>query len=57
MIQVFDTLGREVLVPVNDTFEAGYHAETADMTNLRSGTYIARFQNGEHQEVIRILKN
>lgn len=56
MIQIFDTLGREVLVPLNADFEKGYFTETLDLRELPKGMYMARFQNNHHQEVIRILK-
>lgn len=39
---MFDLLGREVAVLVNERKEAGRHAVTFDATGLASGTYFYR---------------
>lgn len=56
MIQIFDTMGRELKVPVNGVFEAGLHVKPVDLTILPTGVYMARFQNRQNQSVIRIVK-
>ena len=49
-ISVYDALGREVTVLVNETFTPGAHSVSFDAVNLPSGTYMYRLEaNGEIQ--------
>jgi hypothetical protein len=43
---VYDLLGREVSVLVNETLKAGLHTRTFDATGLPSGVYVYRLQTG-----------
>jgi hypothetical protein len=43
-LSVFDLLGREVSVLVNEKKEAGYHSVNFDASNLFSGVYFYRLQ-------------
>jgi hypothetical protein len=45
-LAVYDALGREVAVLVNEAREAGQHAVTFEAGALPSGTYLARLQTG-----------
>jgi hypothetical protein len=46
-LKVYDVLGREVSVLVNDKREAGYHEVKFDGSGLASGVYFYRIQAGE----------
>ncbi|WP_143304805.1 DUF1501 domain-containing protein [Chitinophaga vietnamensis] len=56
MIQIFDTMGRLVSVPVNKVHAPGTYTIAFDATYLPSGIYYARFQNGPVQQVRPMLK-
>jgi hypothetical protein len=45
-LTVFDNLGREVSVLVNERRDAGVHEANFDGSNLASGVYICRMQVG-----------
>nr|MBP6673432.1 T9SS type A sorting domain-containing protein [Bacteroidota bacterium] len=46
-LKIYDPLGREVSILVNEHLEAGaYHKRTFDASRLASGIYIARLTNG-----------
>lgn len=49
-ITVYDMLGREVAVLVNDYLEAGNHAVLFNASNLSSGIYIYRIESGSFNE-------
>ena len=51
---VFDNLGREVAVLVDQTVEPGHHTATFDARGLPSGTYLYRLETGT-QVIARIL--
>lgn len=52
---VFDLLGREVAVLVNEKREAGYYFVNFDGASLASGTYFCRLQSGGHVETKTLL--
>ncbi len=56
MIQIFDTMGRLVSVPVNKVHAAGTYTFNFDASYLPTGIYYARFQNGAVQQVRPMLK-
>jgi uncharacterized protein (DUF1501 family) len=56
MIQIFDTMGRLLQVPVNGVHTAGEYTITFDGEQLPAGVYYARFQNGATQQVRTMLK-
>ncbi|MCW3463177.1 DUF1501 domain-containing protein [Chitinophaga nivalis] len=56
MIQIFDTMGRLVTVPVNKVHTPGTYTITFDAGYLPNGIYYARFQNGAVQQVRPMLK-
>lgn len=53
-LSVFDLLGREILVLVNEKRSAGVYSVTFDASNLSSGTYIYRIESNS-QTVSRKL--
>ncbi|MDZ7936731.1 MAG: DUF1501 domain-containing protein [Emticicia sp.] len=56
MIQIFDNVGRVIAVPVDDEFDAGSHQVVVDTRDFNSGMYFARLQNGQIQQVRRMVK-
>jgi hypothetical protein len=56
MIQIFDTMGRLVGVPVNNIMAGGEYTAVFDSKKLAAGIYYARLQNGVFQEVRSMLK-
>lgn len=56
MIQIFDTTGRLISVPVNSVHTPGTYKITFDGRQLPAGIYYARFQNGPIQQVWPMLK-
>jgi N-acetylneuraminic acid mutarotase len=53
-LSVYDILGREVSVLVNDRREAGVHEVTFDGSNLSSGVYLYRLQAGTFVEAKKL---
>jgi hypothetical protein len=54
-LSVFDILGREVSVLVNERREAGVHEVKFDASGLSSGVYFYRIQTGTFVETKRLL--
>ena len=54
-LTVYDILGRQMSVLVNETREAGVHQVKFDGSNLASGIYFYRFQAGEFVSTKRLL--
>ncbi len=57
LVQVFDTAGRLIAVPVNQQYDtAGEYTVTFNASPLAGGIYYARLQNGSVQQVRTMLK-
>ena len=54
-LSVFDLLGREVSVLVNERSEAGVHEVKFDRSNLASGVYFYRLQAGNFVQTRKLL--
>jgi hypothetical protein len=54
-LSVFDMLGREVVVLVNERRDAGVHEVKFDGSNLASGVYLYRLQAGDFTQTKRLL--
>jgi photosystem II stability/assembly factor-like uncharacterized protein len=54
-LSVFDLLGREVSVLVNEKIEAGYHSVEFNASNLSSGVYFYRLQAGDIVQTRKLL--
>jgi len=52
---VYDILGREVFVLVNERRNAGVHEVKFDGSNLASGVYFYRIQAGDFTQTKRLL--
>ncbi|MEP7220453.1 MAG: serine hydrolase [Bacteroidota bacterium] len=50
-LEIFNALGRNVAMPVNDDLEAGAHSVTADLSGLPGGTYFSVLRAGGKREV------
>ena len=57
LIQIFDTAGKLVAVPVDQNYDtAGTYSTSFNAGPLADGVYYARFQNGSIQQVRTMLK-
>jgi uncharacterized protein (DUF1501 family) len=56
LLQIFDTMGRLVKVPVDAELTAGTYSYTFDSGPLPAGVYYARLQNGPVQQVKAMIK-
>jgi hypothetical protein len=54
-LSVFDMLGREVSVLVNERRDAGVHEVKFDGSSLASGVYFYRLQAGDFTQTKRLL--
>ena len=54
-ISVYDMLGREVAVLVNDYFEPGIHTTLFDGRGLSSGVYFYRIESGSFAQAKRMI--
>jgi hypothetical protein len=54
-LSVYDLLGREVSVLVNERRDAGVHEVTCDGANLASGAYFYRLQAGDITQTRRLM--
>ncbi len=50
-LKVFDVLGKEVAIVLDEVKEAGVHEVTFDASHLASGTYLYRLTTGDHSSV------
>lgn len=55
VIKIFDILGREIAVLVNDYKEAGYYEVSWDATNVPSGIYFYKMQAGSFTSVKKMV--
>jgi hypothetical protein len=55
VLSVYDILGREVSVLVNDRRDAGVHEVKFDGSNLASGVYFYRIQAGSFVQTRKLL--
>ena len=53
-LAVYDLLGREVVVLVDGTREAGQHTTVFDAAGLPSGTYLVRLEAGDAVQTQRL---
>ena len=53
-LSVYDMLGRQVLVLVNEKKDAGIHEVHFNATNLASGVYFYRIQAGSYVETRKL---
>jgi uncharacterized protein (DUF1501 family) len=56
LLQIFDVLGKLVMVPVDQDYVQGVWSITVDTSRLAAGIYYARLQNGSVQQVRTLLK-
>lgn len=56
LVQVFDTTGRLIMVPVDQDYQAGTYTVSLNTAQLATGIYYARFQNQSVQQVRTMLK-
>jgi hypothetical protein len=54
-IKVYDILGNEVAVLVNETKEAGYHSVKFNASKLPTGVYIYTLQSGSFSDVKKMI--
>lgn len=54
-ISVYDMLGREVAVLVNDYLESGVHSISFDGKNLSSGVYVYRIESGSYVKAKQMI--
>lgn len=52
---VYDAIGREAAVLVNEVKEAGYYTATFDASKFASGIYFAKLQSGEKVQMKKML--
>ena len=55
MLSVYDLLGREVSILVNERRDAGVHEVKFDGSSLASGVYFYRLQAGDFTQTKRLL--
>jgi len=55
LLKVYDILGREVAVLVNDVKTPGYYSVDFDGTNLSSGVYFYRIEAGSFKDVKKFI--
>jgi hypothetical protein len=54
-LTVYDILGREVKMLVNDNLQAGYHKVVFNASSLASGIYFYRIQAGSFMDVKKLM--
>jgi len=56
LVQLFDSAGRLVMVPVDREYTQGTYTVTVNTATLAAGVYYARLQNQSIQQVRTLLK-
>ncbi|MEI8059419.1 MAG: T9SS type A sorting domain-containing protein [Ferruginibacter sp.] len=56
LLQIFDTMGRLIKIPVDAELLAGTYSYTFESGPLPAGVYYARLQNGSIQQVKAMVK-
>jgi len=54
-ITVYDILGREIMIPVNEFKKAGYYSMQLDALSLASGVYFYRIEAGDFRDVKKMI--
>jgi hypothetical protein len=54
-VAIFDALGREVSVPVNDYLEAGSYDISVNMSGLTSGVYFYKMTSGSFSDIKKMM--
>jgi hypothetical protein len=54
-LAIYDLLGREVAVLVNERMEAGRYQTTFNAAGMASGMYLCRMQAGDFVQVHRMV--
>lgn len=54
-LKVYDLLGREVAVLVNETLSSGSYSFSFDASNLKSGIYLYKIQAGNYSDVKKMI--
>jgi hypothetical protein len=54
-LKIFDVLGREVMMLINEKREAGIHSLKFDASNLPSGLYFYKLQAGDFMDVKKMM--
>jgi hypothetical protein len=55
ILEIFDTIGRRVAIPINEYQDAGYHNVTWNADNLPSGAYFCRIKSGDFAQTKKML--
>lgn len=55
LLEVYDVLGNQIKVLINEKMEAGRHKVVADFSNLPSGVYIYRIISGTYSDAKRMI--
>lgn len=54
-LKVYNMIGKEIAVLVNETKDAGYYAVEFDASNLASGLYLCKISSGGNTEQIKMI--
>ena len=54
-LKIYNSLGQEVAVLINQNLEAGYHSAQFNGSNLSSGVYFSRLTAGNNTSLIKML--
>lgn len=54
-LKIYDILGKEIAVPVNEILAPGEYEITWDATGLPSGVYLYRFNSGEYKVTKKLI--
>jgi len=54
-LKVYDVIGREVAVLVNEVKESGYYSATFNAATFSTGIYFARLQSGSQLQLKKLM--